>query len=76
MQIPAAIRISIKPYKGKPLLLELVQVSKGRCIVRRDGSRSRKISETTPTEVGRLIGRYVSAEMPRAAMRRAVSAER
>lgn len=69
-QLQEHMRITVKPYKGKALLLELIQTSKGRCLVRRDGRRSKKISETTPTAVMRLLSSYVSRELPRAAMRR------
>jgi len=68
-QLQEHIRITVKPYKGRYFLLELIQTSRGRCLVRRDGKRSRKISETTPTKIGQMLGRFVSQQLPAAAMR-------
>ena len=68
-KLPADITIRIKSSNGPAAVLELIHVIRGRCWIRRDGRRSSKTTYTTPTDIGRDIGRWVSNELPRVKLR-------
>jgi len=68
-KLTADITIRIKARNGPSAVLELIHVSRGRCMVRRDGRRSAKTTDTTPTSIGRDLGRWISGELPRVKMK-------
>ena len=68
-KLPADITIRIKSRNGPSAVLEMIHVSRGRCWIRRDGRRSNKTTDTTPTAIGRDIGRWISSELPRVKLR-------